>query len=191
MVITIGTIVKSSIMDEYYTYDGKGRCIEKKFVGNTGETIYTFLYDENEQLTGGIEKSESGETVVNIISYNDEGLFQQLETSSKMDSGSTIKRRYDLTWKDGNIIKYTYHFIEPAEDDLTEEVVYDNYPSPNTGMPIVIGLFGEPYQMCNKISKNNPIREDMELTYQNGRLVQSKGKDEITTYVYSDGTGKK
>ena len=28
MVITIGTIVKSSIMDEYFTYDGKGRCIE-------------------------------------------------------------------------------------------------------------------------------------------------------------------
>ena len=162
-----------------------------QFVSNTGETIYTFLYDENGQLTGGIEKSESGETVVNIISYNDEGLFQQLETSSNIDSGSTIKRRYDLTWKDGNIIKYTYHFIEPVEDDLTEEVVYDNYPSPNTGMPIVIGLFGEPYQMCNKISKNNPIREDMELTYQNGRLVQSKGKDEITTYVYSDGTGKK
>ena len=94
-----------------------------QFVSNTGETIYTFLYDENGQLTGGIEKSESGETVVNIISYNDEGLFQQLETSSNIDSGSTIKRRYDLTWKDGNIIKYTYHFIEPAEDDLTEEVV--------------------------------------------------------------------
>ena len=192
MINTLESITKTTILDEYYTYDEKQRCIEKKVVGGSASTTYTYNYDENGRLTGGLAKSESSETtLVKVTSSTDDGLFQQLEIIQKTSYGTIAKRRYDLTWKDGNIIKYTYHFIEPAEDDLTEEVVYDNYPSPNMGMPIVIGLFGEPYQMCNKISKNNPIREDMELTYQNGRLVQSKGKDEITTYVYSDGTGKK
>lgn len=187
-IFEIGTLKTKTISDEYYTYDGKGRCIEEKAVSGSRETIYTFFYDENGRLAGGVEKSETAEISITVTSYTDDGLFQQLDYLAKYVSGNTYKRHYDLTWKNGNIVKYI--FSKPDEEEMTAEVVYDNYPSPYTGFPLVIALFQEPYVMCTNATKNNPLWTDVEYTYANGRVIQKKSKDKVINYVYSDGTGK-
>lgn len=184
-----GAIEMTSILDEYFTYEG-GRCVQMRTKGKSGdETIRTFTYDDNGRLTKGVETRSTLERVVNINSYTADGHIQQIEYNDESDTGQTYKRRYDLTWKDGNIVKYTNHYIEPAEEDVTAELVYDNYPSPLTGEPVAIYIFGEPYQMCSQISKNNPIREGDEYTYKNGRVVQKKSLDTVTDFFYSDGIG--
>jgi opacity protein-like surface antigen len=191
MINTLESITKTTILDEYYTYDEKQRCIEKTVVGGSASTTYTYNYDENGRLTGGLAKSESSETtLVKVTSSTDDGLFQQLEIIQKTSYGTIAKRRYDLTWENGNIVKFTKHFIEPTESDVTVEVAYDNYPSPYSDMPLFTKLFDEPAQMCSSLSKNNPIKEDTEYIYEKGRLVRQKSKNNIISYIYSDGTGQ-
>lgn len=182
----VGPIEGTSILDEYLTYEGR-RCVEMKSVGKVGEPkTITYFYDASGRLTGGIEKTSSDESIVTITSYTADGHIQQIERVSNYSSGTQYKRRYDLTWKNGNIVKYTNHYIEPAMDDETVEVAYDNYPSPNRGTPVAAYIFGEPYQMCSQISKNNPLREGDEYSYENGRVVQIKTPTTVTNYFYNN-----
>ena len=181
--------VKSQL-DATLTYSGNN-CTEIKIIGAlSGPTIKKITYDANGRITGATETSEGMELAVNIKSYTDDGHIKEIEYASNFILGNNSKRSYDLTWKDGNIVKYTIHFIEPAEEDVTVEVDYDNYPSIYTGFPAAYYVLESPDVICRRASKNNPIEKGKEYKYQNGRLVSNTFGTGSTHYVYTDGTGQ-
>ena len=186
---TVAGMAVTTTLDNYFTYED-GKCVEKKTITSSGgETIRTFTYNDNGQLTSGVEKISSGYArFANILSYTADGQIEQIEYIDETNTGKTIKRIVDLTWKDGNIVRYTIHNIEPADEDDTAEVTYDSYPSPFVGHQVATTIFEVPYQICSRISKNNPIGEGEAFIYKNGRVVLENKNSSVTYFFYSDGT---
>lgn len=183
------TGIKSQL-DATLTYSGNN-CTEIKVVGSpSGPFIKKFTYDANGRLTGATESSEGMEVTVKVNSYTDDGHIQEIEYQSNSTNDVSHKRTYELTWKNGNIVKYTIHYIEPAEEDFTAEMEYDNYPSVYTGFPVAYYILESPELICKHASKNNPIEKGYEHQYLNGRLVITILENGSIQYAYTDGTGQ-
>lgn len=191
---TVGTInvagLKSQIeIGHVFTYNGKN-CTEIRTTD--GNTITTFTYDANGRITSASKVTKDSDKTFGythnfqITAYNNDGFIQQMEETYTIED--TRKVSYDLTWKNGDLVKYTTHYIEPANEDVTIEVEYDTYPSIYTGYPMAHSIFEGPVGLCYRCSSHNPISMGDSYKYKNGRAVKSVNGNNIVKYIYTDGT---
>ena len=191
---TEGTIkvagLKSQInIGHLFTYSGKN-CIEIRTTD--GNTVNTFTYDANGRITSATKKAMNAANTVytqifQIKAYTNDGFIQQMEETYTIED-DTRKVSYDLTWKNGDLVKYTVHSIEPAKEDVTYEVQYDTYPSIYTGYPIAHSIFEGPIGLCYRCSSHNPTSLGESYKYKNGRVVRSVNGNTTAKYSYTDGT---
>ena len=102
----------------------------------------------------------------------------------------TERLSYDLTWKDGDLVKFTIHAIEPAGKDVTVEKNFDSYPSAFMGYPLAQSFIDGPDGMAERASKHNRITTADEYIYDKGRLTVHKTINNAVYFSYTDGTGK-
>ena len=191
---TEGTIkvagLKSQInIGHLFTYSGKN-CIEIRTTD--GNTVNTFTYDANGRITSATKKAMNAANTVytqvfQIKAYTNDGFIQQMEETYTIED-DTRKVSYDLTWKNGDLVKYTVHKIEPAGEDVTYEVQYDTYPSIYTGYPMAHSIFEGPIGLCYRCSSHNPVSLGESYKYKNGRVVRSVNGNTTAKYSYTDGT---
>ena len=191
---TEGTIkvagLKSQInIGHLFTYSGKN-CIEIRTTD--GNTVNTFTYDANGRITSATKKAMNAANTVytqvfQIKAYTNDGFIQQMEETYTIED-DTRKVSYDLTWKNGDLVKYTVHSIEPAKEDVTYEVQYDTYPSIYTGYPMAHSIFEGPIGLCYRCSSHNPVSLGESYKYKNGRVVRSVNGNTTAKYSYTDGT---
>ena len=191
---TEGTIkvagLKSQInIGHLFTYSGKN-CIEIRTTD--GNTVNTFTYDANGRITSATKKAMNAANTVytqvfQIKAYTNDGFIQQMEETYTIED-DTRKVSYDLTWKNGDLVKYTVHSIEPAKEDVTYVVQYDTYPSIYTGYPMAHSIFEGPIGLCYRCSSHNPVSLGESYKYKNGRVVRSVNGNTTAKYSYTDGT---
>lgn len=176
-------------LGEIYTYNGKN-CIEYRTTD--GRVVRNYTYDANGRLTSAtnIRNGSDNPDIYNIQikAYTKDGLIQQMEETITYSSGETKKKSYDLTWKNGDLVKYTEHNLESAVKDLTFEVEYDTYPSIFTGYTLAQYIFDGPDGLCIRGSRHNPIKKDNIYKYKNGRAVSCVNGNITTYFTYTDGT---
>lgn len=176
-----------------FTYSGKN-CTEIRSLD--GMTVNSYTYDAKGRMTSATSKtSDSDQTIGNnrniqITEYTKDGYVKKMEETYTYSWGETRRMSYDLTWKDGDLVKYTTHNIEPEGEDNTYEVKYDTYPSIFTGYPLAQYIFEGPSGIGFRGSKHNPISGGDIYSYKNGRVVSSAQGITTTYYTYTDGTSE-
>ena len=172
----------SQVSEEFY-YSGN-KCIEKHVVSSDVDNHQYFTYT-GERMTKAVEVKDGDTTqIATIHSYTDDGHVKSM-TVQYIKQGSTID--FELTWGNGDLKSYTYHYVEPAGEDRIYNFSFDNYPSVHTGTPLADYIFA-PDEMVGRGTKHNCLDEDCEYTYDNNRLVVRHSKTSIQYFTYSDGT---
>ena len=177
----------------FFTYSGKN-CTEIRTLD--GLTVNSYTYDANGRMTRATSKtSASDHTIKNdqdvqIKAYTKDGHIQQMEETYTYSWGETRKMSYDLTWKNGDLVKWTTHYLEPANEDITYEMEYDTYPSIYSGYPLAQYIFEGPTAICFRGSRHNPISGGDIYKYKNGRVVSSVFGNNTNYYTYTDGTSE-
>ena len=160
-----------------------GRCTEIK----SEKSVSTFKYDDEGRIISGVKRADNGDTeTATVKSY----MRVSCRWKEFRFRGATEKVVYDLTWKNGDLVKYTEHAIEPAGEDVTVEKTFDAYPSAFMGYPLAQSFMDGPYGMAECASRHNSIVAGDEYVYENGRLKTHKAKQNVVQFSYSDGTGK-
>lgn len=163
-----------------------GRCTEIK----SEKSVSTFKYDDEGRIISGVKRADNGDTeTATVKSYSPEGYILQMEETTVTQS-TTMRYSYDLTWKNGDLVKYTIHSIEPAHEDETVVKTFDSCPSAFMGYPLAQSFMDGPYGMAERASRHNSIVAGDEYVYENGRLKTHKAKQNVEQFSYSDGTGK-
>lgn len=176
-----------------FTYSGKN-CTEIKTLD--GMTVNSYTYDAKGRMTSATSKtSASDHTIGNIRdiqikAYTKDGHIQQMEETLTYSWGETRKTSYDLTWKNGDLVKWTTHYLEPIGEDMTYEMEYDTYPSIYTGYPLARYIIEGPTGICYRGSMHNPISGGDIYKYKNGRVVSSVSGNNTSHYTYTDGTSE-
>ena len=176
---------QTSVCTVFFSYT-EGRCTEIK----SEKSVSTFTYDAEGRLTTGVKRENSGDTeTLTVKSFSSGGEILQME-STKVTQSGTEKLVYDLTWKKGDLVKYTEHAIEPAGEDVTVEKTFDAYPSAFMGYPLAQSFIDGPFGLAERASKHNYIKTDDKYIYENGRLTVHKTVNNAAYFSYTDGTGK-
>lgn len=176
---------QTSMTTVSYSYT-EGRCTEIK----SEKSVSTFTYDAEGRLTAGVKHANNGDIeTVTVKSFSPEGDILQMDYA-KVGQNSTERLSYDLTWKDGDLVKFTIHAIEPAGKDVTVEKNFDSYPSAFMGYPLAQSFIDGPDGMAERASKHNRITTADEYINDKGRLTVHKTINNAAYFSYSDGTGK-
>ena len=163
-----------------------GRCTEIK----SEKSVSTFKYDDEGRIISGVKRADNGDTeTATVKSYSPEGYILQMEETTVTQS-TTMRYSYDLTWKNGDLVKYTIHSIEPAREDETVVKTFDSCPSAFMGYPLAQSFIDGPFGLAERASKHNHIKTDDKYIYENGRLTVHKTVNNAAYFSYSDGTGK-
>ncbi len=183
---------KSQIeLGQIFTYSGKN-CTEIRTID--GMTVSKFTYDAKGRMTSATKKTSASDQTIesdhNILikAYTKDGHIQQMEETYTYSWDETRKISYDLTWKNGDLVKWTAHYLEPTNEDVTYEMEYDTYPSVFSGYPLAHFIFEGPSGICFRGSMHNPISRGDIYKYKNGRVVSSVYGNNTSHYTYTDGT---
>jgi YD repeat-containing protein len=176
---------QTSVTSVFFSYT-EGRCTEIKYENS----VLNFTYDAEGRLISGVRHWNNGEIeTVTVKSFSPEGDILQMERI-RVDGNITEKFISDLTWKDGDLVKYTIHTIEPVKKDVTVENTFASYPSQYMGYPLAQSLIDGPESLAERASKHCRITTDKEYFYENGRMTMYKAGNNAIYFSYTDGTGK-
>lgn len=174
-----------------FTYSGKN-CTEIRSLD--GMTVNSYTYDAKGRMTSATSKTNRSDYTIEythefqIKAYTKDGYIKQMEETITYAWGEIRKMSHDLTWEDGDLVKYTTHYIVPEDKDYTYEMKYDTYPSVFTGYPLAQYIFEGPSGISFRGSKHNPISGGDIYKYKNGRVVSSVNSNTTSHYAYTDGT---
>jgi YD repeat-containing protein len=190
---TMYTTGNTSGSTNTYVYDDNGNCIEEHHFSEGSTSLKSdayFVYDEQGRMTSAVEKNAKGEInqKVTITGYTDDGHIQALtEENFLLD----YVVEHQLTWKDGDMIGFSSHYLTPGQKDRNVTIEYDDYPNYSTGMPLASNVF-DPLYIAFNASVHNLYAQGQEFYYANGRVVKAELVEDnlqiISYFTYSDGT---
>lgn len=185
---TLYSTGSTSQSEETFIYDNDGNCIEELFTSSTLNYHRYFSYEGGRMTRAvemqGADTNERG----TITGYTADGHIQAI-TVERLSTGSV--KEYQITWENGDMIAYTERPVNPAGEEVSYTIEYDNYPNVHTGMPLADVVF-DPQMIASRASVHNWKILDQEYFYNNGRLVKTTSYTDAFNstcyYTYSDGT---
>ena len=136
------------VVSMYYEYEGNNVVHTYSF-DDRGDTIHHYYAYEN----GRLKTFDTDWGRGTITSYSSNG-----EITSYEDVVLDVARKYELEWRDGNMVKARENRVYPdgTKLDTTYEFFYDDKVSAYSNMPIVQAVEGVDV-MGLRASKNNML----------------------------------
>ena len=167
----------------YFEYEGTN-VVKSYIVDSYGDTssLNNFTYEN-----GRLKSFDFSGYTGMVTGYTSNGEISSFELTM-----TEYVEKYELEWKDGDVVKSKRIKVlsDGTEEEESFEYTYDDKPSMYSHMPIIMGLDSD-YAMALRASKHNMIQSDYTVEYKNNRLVKrvkDDGSEDCSIY-YTDGVG--